>query len=182
MTRLLLVISCITLAALAAGFTLTQAANAQHAPNLSNRNRMDCFAIGNTKTREKCFSQYGNQDIEDCERSRPQACKPYKEMHALDRDLHQLNERVINSARNTYQTYTPNDIAYLDDLLGHLNSSDEAWRDYRDAECLLEPFIQGISRRDSGDLTEACRAVMTRARIKDRAELFQLLNDMRATP
>ncbi|WP_249474885.1 lysozyme inhibitor LprI family protein [Luteimonas galliterrae] len=165
--------------ALTAGFAIAQTVNAQNAPDLSNTNRMDCFAIGDTRKREECFSHYRSQEIEECERAMPHACKPYKEMHALDLELDQLNARAINSVRSTYHAHTSNDAAYLSDLLDYLNSSDQAWRDYRDAECLLEPFIQGISRREAPNLTEACRAVKTRARIRDLTELFQLLNDTR---
>ena len=127
----------------------------------------DCLAIGDTKARETCFAKKPDDEIAECERVRVHACKPYKEMHALEHKRVQLSQELLTKARKRYASYVEGDAAYLDDLANYLKGSDAAWIAYRDADCLLEPFVQGMSRREAPHLTEACRVERTKARIAE---------------
>jgi len=88
-------------------------------------------------------------------------------MYTLDRQLQVLNEEVIGLARTQYASYAQNDPAYLDDLTAYFEESDRAWKASRNADCALEPFMQGMSRPEASDLTEACRVDRTKARISE---------------
>lgn len=125
----------------------------------------DCFALGDHGAREACFAKKPDDEIAECERVRAHACKPYKEMYALEQQRVQLSQEVLTKARHSYASYVEGDAAYLDDLANYLKRSDAAWAAYRDADCLLEPLAQGMSRREAPDLTEACRVERTKARI-----------------
>lgn len=120
---------------------------------------------------EACYARQSDEAIAACERMRPYACAPYKQVHDMEQALHQLNADVALAARKQYAGYTDNDAAYLDDLAKYLGDSDRTWRAYRDASCLLEPFAQGMARREAADLTEQCRAGRTQARIAELKEL-----------
>ncbi|KQZ59685.1 hypothetical protein ASD53_05625 [Lysobacter sp. Root559] len=88
-------------------------------------------------------------------------------MQALELQRTQLRQDILLKARSSYASYLEDDAAYLDDLAVYLKDSDAAWGAYRDADCLLEPFAQGMSRREAPDLTEACRVGRTKARIAE---------------
>lgn len=135
----------------------------------------DCFAVGDTRTRELCFSRKPDAEIVECERMRPFACKPYRDMHRLDQELAALTRDLSERAQKHYAAYTKDDSAYLTDLSAYIAASDKAWAASRDADCLLEPFAQGMSRREAGDLTEACRVERTQARIAHVKELLSTL-------
>lgn len=135
----------------------------------------DCFAVGDVKARERCFSKKPADEIVECERKRLHACKPYRDMYRLDRELVALSQDALGKARKQYASYTNDDQAYLDDLSAYQRASDKAWAASRDADCLLEPFAQGMSRREAADLTEACRVERTQARIAYLKELFASL-------
>lgn len=135
----------------------------------------DCFAVGDIKARELCFSKKSDDEISECERMRPFACKPYREMHRLDQELDGLNRDLSARTQKQYASYTKDDTAYLGDLSAYLGASSKAWAVSRDADCLLEPFVQGMSRREAGDLTEACRVERTQARIAQIKEWLSTL-------
>ena len=126
----------------------------------------DCFAVGDVSAREACFAKMPDDEIADCERRRANACMPYKEMHALEQQRTQLGQQILAKSRQAYASYVEDDAAYLDDLAAYMKTSDTAWVAYRDADCALEPFAQGMSRREAPDLTEACRVERTQARIE----------------
>lgn len=135
----------------------------------------DCFALGDQGAREACFAKKADDEIAECERVRAHACKPYKEMYALEQQRIQLSKEVLTKARHSYASYVEGDAAYLDDLASYLKGSDAAWAAYRDADCLLEPLAQGMSRRETPDLTEACRLERTKARIAQLRALVATL-------
>lgn len=135
----------------------------------------DCLVVGDTKARELCFSRKPEAEIEACERVRPFACKPYRDMYRLDRELATLTRDLSVRAQKRYAAYDEDDAAYLGDLSAYIDASGKAWAASRDADCLLEPFVQGMSRREAGDLTEACRVERTQARIEQLKELISSL-------
>jgi uncharacterized protein YecT (DUF1311 family) len=86
-------------------------------------------------------------------------------MHTLEKHLEQLNSDLLQVTREAYASYEDNQPGYLKDVGQFLAEADRTWRVYRDATCNLEPFIQGMSRSEAVDLTEACRANTTAARL-----------------
>lgn len=83
-----------------------------------------------------------------------------------------MQREALASARKRFASYVDGDPAYLDDLADYLAKSGQAWAQFRDMDCLLEPLAQGMSRREAENLTEACRAERTRARIAQLRSLF----------
>lgn len=137
----------------------------------------DCFSVGDTKQREACFSQESDEDIDACERVMPSACRPYKEMYRAEQRLQASNAKLLALAQARDAPYAKDDPAYLADLAHYAQASDQAWRNYRDAQCLLEPFMQGMSRRESSNLTEACRVKATKARLNALNSLISGLKE-----
>jgi uncharacterized protein YecT (DUF1311 family) len=93
-------------------------------------------------------------------------------MHALEKQLEQLNSDLLQVTREAYASYERNQPGYLQDVGQFLAETDRTWRAYRDASCNLEPFIQGMSRSEAADLTEACRANTTSSRIDSIEEMI----------
>lgn len=143
--------------------------------SVSSGTEDDCFAVGDTTAREACFAKKSDDEISECERMRANACRPYKEMHGLEQQRVQLSQDILTKARKSYASYMEDDTAYLDDLAAYLKGSDASWSAYRDADCLLEPLAQGMSRREAPDLTEVCRVERTKARIAELTALAAAL-------
>lgn len=127
----------------------------------------DCDGIPSLGDKRACHARQDQNLIDACERTHPMRCKPYREMHVAERQLAEVEQSSIASARKTYASYTDGDAAYLDDLEAAAREANHAWRAYREAQCALEPFAQGMSRDLSEHLAEACRVRMTRARIDE---------------
>lgn len=131
------------------------------------REEPDCFAISTLPEKRVCLAQQDQAFIDDCERMRPMACKPYRDLYFAEQTLQQTQTHLLHTAKRAYASYTENDPAYLDDLATYAQASNTAWRAYRDAQCALEPFAQGMSRAESEHLAEACRLAKTQARIAE---------------
>jgi uncharacterized protein YecT (DUF1311 family) len=114
-----------------------------------------------------CYGKQDQASIDDCERTHPMRCKPYREMHGAERELAEVEHSSITHARKAFASYADGDAAYLNDLEGAAREANRTWRAYREAQCTLEPFAQGMSRDVSEHLAEVCRARMTRARIDE---------------
>lgn len=132
----------------------------------------DCDGIASLVDKRACYGKQDQTSIDDCERTHPMRCKPYREMHLAERDLAKIEQSSIASARRTYASYADDDAAYLNDLDAAAREANRAWRAYREAQCTLEPFAQGMSRDLSEHLAEACRARMTRARTDELTALY----------
>ncbi|MBX9401506.1 DUF1311 domain-containing protein [Lysobacter sp. BMK333-48F3] len=126
----------------------------------------DCLAMGDTQQREACFARWSDSRIAECERIRLYACAPYRDMHRLEARRLSAARSLMNLLRAKYASYAGNDPAYVDDLSAYLRADEQAWAAARDAECELEPFVQGMARREAPGLTEACRVGRTQARIE----------------
>lgn len=132
----------------------------------------DCSGLSSLIDKRAC---YGRQDpalIDECERIHPMRCKPYREMYVAERELAEVEQASMASARRVYANYTEGDASYLSDLDATARRANEAWRSYREAQCALEPFAQGMSRNLSEDLAEACRARLTRNRTDEIKVLY----------
>lgn len=138
----------------------------------------DCLTIGDFSQKEKCIAS--SDDFKDCPDS-DLRCAPYRNMYAEEQRLEKANAELIALANKQYVEYTTNDHAYLDDLKKYFDESDRAWRIYRDAQCVMEPFAQGMARQESADITEACRLDETKKRISVLNELELALNENKAT-
>ena len=139
---------------------------AQQVP-LAQLEASDCLAISTLPEKRACLAKQDQAFIDDCERMRPMACKPYRDLHFAEQTLQQTQTHLLQSAKHAYASYTENDPAYLDDLATYARQSNAAWLTYRDAQCALEPFAQGMSRSESENLAEACRLAKTQARIAE---------------
>lgn len=129
----------------------------------------DCLAIGGFAGKEKCFAT--SDDFKDCPQTDGR-CWPYRKMYVLEQDLEQLNGELVSLSAKKYASYHESDPAYLTDLGNYLRASDAAWRSYRDKDCYLEQYVQGMSRQEIPDVVEACRVEKTQDRIKDLKELI----------
>lgn len=115
--------------------------------------------------KEACYARQAPDLLAECERMRAHHCAPYAKVHELEKELGRLNVALLQSAKRVYATYEDNQPGYVKDLEQSLSEADRAWRAYRDADCALDPLIQGMSRQESVDLTEACRADKTAERV-----------------
>ena len=127
----------------------------------------DCDGIPSLGDKRACYARQDQNLIDECERTHPMRCKPYRDMDGAERELAKVEQSSIASSRKTYASYADSDAAYLTDLEAAAREANRAWRAYREAQCTLEPFAQGMSRDLSERLAEACRARMTRARIDE---------------
>jgi uncharacterized protein YecT (DUF1311 family) len=127
----------------------------------------DCLVISALPEKRACLAKQEQTFIDDCERMRPMACRPYRELYFAEQTLQQTQTHLLLAAKHAYASYTENDPAYLDDLATYARESNAAWLTYRDAQCALEPFAQGMSRSESENLAEACRLAKTQARIAE---------------
>jgi len=127
----------------------------------------DCMTMGRRPEREACFAKRSDADLKACERLKPNACVPYKQMFQADRQLASLNAELLAKAKQSYASYAEDDAKYLSDITQGLAQADQTWRAYRDAQCEVSPFLEGMSRVEAGDVTEACRLELTQARIKE---------------
>lgn len=132
----------------------------------------DCDGLASLADKRVCYGEQDQASIDDCEHTHPMRCKPYREMHVAERELAQVEQSSIASARKAYASYTDGDAGYLTDLDSAAREANRAWRAYREAQCALEPFAQGMSRDLAENLAEACRARMTRIRIDELRALY----------
>lgn len=123
----------------------------------------DCQDAADLDAKEACFARLPAAMIEECESLRLFACAPYRNMH-IARQAHEAAiEALAHASRRTRTTGL--DPSYADTLVDRLRDAERAWEAWRDAECALEPLLDGMSRNEAGDLAEACRAEKTRARV-----------------
>jgi uncharacterized protein YecT (DUF1311 family) len=127
----------------------------------------DCDGLASLVDKRACYGKQEQASIDDCERTHPMRCRPYREMHGAERELAEVEQSSIAHVRKAFASYADGDAAYLNDLEAAALEANRAWRAYREAQCTLEPFVQGMSRDLSEHLAEACRVRMTRARIDE---------------
>ncbi len=127
----------------------------------------DCDGLASLADKRVCYGKQDQASIDDCERTHPMRCKPYREMHGAEKELAEAEHSSITHARKSFASYADGDAAYLNDLETAARQANRAWRAYREAQCTLEPFAQGMSRDLSEHLAEACRARMNRIRIDE---------------
>lgn len=127
--------------------------------------------------KEPCYARQPPDLVTECERMRPNHCAPYARVYALEKQLEQLNAALLQATRKAFASYEENQPGYVKDVQQLLAEADHAWRAYRDASCKLDPFIQGMSRSEAADLTEACRASTTSARVDAIEEMISKLKE-----
>jgi uncharacterized protein YecT (DUF1311 family) len=154
----------------------TTGSSQKPAQPLANDAPQDCDGLASLVDKRACYGKQDQASIDDCERTHPMRCKPYREMHLAERQLTEVEQSSIASARKTYASYADGDAAYLNDLDAAAREANRAWRAYREAQCTLEPFVQGMSRDLSEHLAEICRVRMNRTRI-DEIKAFHTAAD-----
>ncbi|MBX9400278.1 DUF1311 domain-containing protein [Lysobacter sp. BMK333-48F3] len=135
----------------------------------------DCMAIADLDAREECFAL--SEDYRRCADS-DLHCAPYKKMYALRGQLAKLEADAYALADKAYGNLKMWDQTYLVDMKESFTKSNSAWRVYRDSHCTAEQFYAGTTRKDIGDLAEACRAQLTQARIEEMKTLLQGLKPL----
>lgn len=142
----------------------------------------DCSSISSLADKRSCYDKQDQATIDECERIHPMRCGPYRDMARAEARLAVVEERSLAAAAAAYSSYVENDASYLSDLKNSAYNANLAWAAYREAQCGLEPFAQGMSRNESEDLIEACRVRMTQARIDELIALYPRADGGEAQP
>jgi len=143
--------------------------------NSQIQNETDCFSLGKWDEREACFARQDDEQINLCEKSSPLACRPYKEMYFAEKKIIQTETEIQKYSVVSYKNYLIDDPDYVNDLDVFLRESGKAWASYRDSQCQLEPYINGISRREFANCVEQCRLERTLSRIVELQGLLATL-------
>ena len=122
----------------------------------------DCMALGDVGAKEACMAT--SADFQHCPDS-DRRCAPYRTMFELEQRLAEVNARLLEGSGKRYAAIAKTDPQYLAELDAGLRRADSAWRIARDADCAVDPLVQGMSRAEVADLVESCRVDRTRARI-----------------
>ena len=121
----------------------------------------DAYIATEADNHGKAAALDGDTSSDSCE-GKSQACK---QMQMATMKMHKLESEIINISAEAYGEYLADDPEYVKDIENYLRESGRAWRSYRDAECLLEPYINGMSRREIGSIAEQCKLERTERRI-----------------
>ena len=78
-----------------------------------------------------------------------------------------------------YAGYLADDPEYVEDIEKYLSESAKAWTSYRDAQCQLEPYINGMSRRGISSIAEQCKLDRTERRILELEGLLTAVKSNR---
>lgn len=127
----------------------------------------DAHTSVESETRAKAIAAYS------CE-SESQACK---QLESAAIEMRAIESEIVKISAMAYGSYLADDPEYVKDIENYLNESDKAWTSYRDAQCQLEPYINGMSRREISNIAEQCKLERTEHRI---AELKGLLTTVKS--
>ena len=125
----------------------------------------DCDTLPRVE-KEACYAEYDEAALAECERVRLHGCAPYARVHRAEAELDQVGDALLRNVRDAYASYDQNQPGYVRDVEDAYTAADRAWREYRDAQCALDPIVQGMSRQETSGLSAECRAGMTEARVK----------------
>lgn len=103
-----------------------------------------------------------------CESESP-ACK---RMESAAIEMRAIENEIVKMSAAAYSSYLADDPEYIKDIESYLSESDKAWTSYRDAQCQLEPYINGMSRREISNIAEQCKLERTEHRISELKELL----------
>ncbi len=145
--------------------------------NSQIKNETDCLSLGKWDERESCFSRHDDFEINNCERTSPHACKPYKEMYFAEQKIILIETETHKVSSVVYKKYLTEDPDYIKDFEAFLRDSSKLWALYRDAQCQLEPYVSGMSRREFENIIEQCRLEQTKNRI---VELERMLTTVKS--
>ncbi len=108
---------------------------------------------------------------EDCKLASHE-CQPQQIAEAK---VHAIEIEIIATSARVYESYLTDDPNYVKDIESYLQKSSEAWLRYRDAECEIEPYINGMSRREMSSIAEQCKLERTKLRISELEALLTTL-------
>lgn len=110
-----------------------------------------------SETRAKPIAAYS------CE-SESQACE---QLERATIEMRAIESEIVKMSAVAYGSYLADDPEYVKDIENYLNESEKAWISYRDAQCQLEPYINGMSRREISNIAEQCKLERTERRISE---------------
>jgi uncharacterized protein YecT (DUF1311 family) len=117
----------------------------------------DAHIPAESETRANTTSAYS------CE-SGSQACN---RMESAAIEMRAIENEIVKMSAVAYGNYLADDPEYVKDIEDYLSKSDKAWASYRDAQCQLEPYINGMSRREISNIAEQCKLERTEHRISE---------------
>jgi Protein of unknown function (DUF1311). len=136
----------------------------------------DCEAMP-LKDKEACYAALPEAMIRECEQMRLYRCAPYARFHSLELRLGIAQEQLLAKAKDAYRGYEDGQPGYVEELKQALASSFNAWGIFRDAHCSAEPLVQGMSRSEASDLSEACRVSMMESRLQELESVSDLMDE-----
>lgn len=96
-------------------------------------------------------------------------------MRILVEKMHKQEDEILKISTKVYESYLAEDPEYINDIQQYLDESNKAWSSYRDAQCQLEPYINGMSRKEISNIAEQCRLERTEHRISELEGLLTIL-------
>lgn len=178
-------VAAVGIALIATLFGLAGCASAKELPGGSKaalthaEDVQNCFALGDVQKREACIAAMPAADIEACERSKLYACKPYAEMHLREAEVAALRKSVLSAIRKRYAPYEQSERGYLVEAFDSFAQREAGWASYRDVACETRQYLDGMSRNEIPDLSEACRLEQT---VQHLAELQQTIERLTEEP
>jgi hypothetical protein len=133
--------------------------------------KSDCSNIGSSREREACLLALSK---DQCKAIGP-ACTSLQNANVQEARLAKVEQEILARARARYASYAADDAEYLNDLQKSFTSSATAWREYRDAYCQAEPFVQGMSRDEQESLGLECRSRLTQERTEQLVQLAKAI-------
>lgn len=129
-------------------------APAEHESRADAPSLESCAATGEVTARERCFAGLPQTVLDDCERLRPGACRPYADMPRLEKQLSAAEQSLVEDSAPGAD---PND---------PVHEAGIAWRRFRDAECVAHAHLDGMTPSASPEVVQACRVTMTKERLE----------------
>lgn len=96
-------------------------------------------------------------------------------LEQLEARLAERQAQIEVLVPKAYASYLDGDPDYVTDLLEDVRAAGFAWATYRDTHCRTDPMLQGMSRRASIALAEACRVEKTEVRLLEMQVLLDAL-------
>jgi uncharacterized protein YecT (DUF1311 family) len=161
---------------IARGYEAGESTESKDAKAHQELNQKDCYAIGILSQRESCLALTKSE----CAKG-DSKCELYKNMYLADKKLLATLEEIETLINQIYKSYLNDDPDYINDAVLNLRQSGQSWRKYRDSDCLLEQYANGMSRGEINDLAEVCRLNKTKKRIIELEKIVIVLESNRGS-
>ena len=87
-----------------------------------------------------------------------------KRQAALQTELSALYDQEERAVLSSLKDYAPE---FKDEAIRSLRETYRALANYKDAECLSEPLVQGMSLRDSGVIADECKVTWRSRQVRE---------------